>query len=155
MKPQSKYQALVSTIVAERIPFNKLLGVEVASADPARPQLRFAMRPELIGNVRRGILHGGVISAVLDVTAGFAIMLALGRDPDAGAKPEFPNIGTIDLRVDYLRPGRGKHFIASGRVVRMGNRIAVAHMELENDAGELIATGGAAYVVGQGAPDSS
>ena len=148
MKSQSEYQALVAKIIAERIPFNKLLGIEVASADPEKPQLRFAMRPELIGNARRGILHGGVISAVLDVTAGFALMLALGKAPAAGEKVEFPDIGTIDLRVDYLRPGRGRHFVSTGRVVRMGNRIAVAHMELHNDAGELIATGGAAYVVG-------
>jgi len=148
MKSQSDYQALVARIIAERIPFNKLLGIEIESADPAQPQLRFAMRPELIGNARRGILHGGVISAVLDVTAGFALMLALGKAPAAGEKLEFPDIGTIDLRVDYLRPGRGKHFVSTGRVVRMGNRIAVAHMELHNDAGELIATGGAAYVVG-------
>ena len=54
----------------------------------------------------------------------------------------------IDLRVDYLRPGRGKHFIATGAHRALGNRIAVTHMELENDAGELIATGGAAYMVG-------
>ena len=148
MKTKSEYHALVSKIIAEHVPFNKLLGVEVESADPAAPQLRFAMRPELIGNARRGILHGGVISSVLDVTAGFAVMLALHKEPPAGEKLEFPNIGTIDLRVDYLRPGRGKHFIATGRVVRLGNRIAVTHMELINDEGELIATGGAAYVVG-------
>lgn len=148
MKSPSEYQGLVAKIIAERVPFNKLLGIEIESADPMKPQLRFAMRPELIGNARRGILHGGVISAVLDVTAGFALMLALGKAPAAGEKLEFPDIGTIDLRVDYLRPGRGKHFVSTGRVVRMGNRIAVAHMELHNDAGELIATGGAAYVVG-------
>ena len=106
------------------------------------------MRPELVGNARRGTLHGCVISAVLDVTAGFAIMLALGKDPEPGEKLEFPEIGTIDLRVDYLRPGRGKHFVATARVVRLGNRIAVTHMELENDKGELISTGAAAYVVG-------
>ena len=65
--------------------------------------------------------------------------------PEVG---QFPSIGTIDLRVDYLRPGRGKYFVATGRVVRLGNRVAVAHIELVNDAGELIATGGAAYMVG-------
>jgi len=148
MKTKSEYYTLVSKIIAEQVPFNKVLGLEVESADPVAPQLRFAMRPELIGNTRRGILHGGVISAVLDVTAGFALMLALGKHSAPGEKLEFPNIGTIDLRVDYLRPGRGKHFIATGRVVRLGNRIAVTHMELVNDEGELIATGGAAYVVG-------
>jgi len=148
MKSRSEYHALVSKIIAENVPFNRVLGVEVASMDPAKPQLRFDMRPDLIGNSRRGILHGGVIAAVLDVTAGFAIMLALHKETQPGEKLEFPNVGTIDLRVDYLRPGRGKHFVSTGRVVRMGNRIAVTHMELANDEGELIATGGAAYVVG-------
>jgi uncharacterized protein (TIGR00369 family) len=148
MKSKAEYQKLVAKIIAENVPFNRVLGVEVESTDPARPQLRFAMRPDLIGNSRRGILHGGVISAVLDVTAGFAIMLALHKETPAGEKLEFPNIGTVDLRVDYLRPGRGKHFVSTGRVVRLGNRIAVTHMELHNDEGELIATGGAAFVVG-------
>jgi uncharacterized protein (TIGR00369 family) len=131
------------------VPFNKVLGLKVESLDPQAPKLRFDMKPELIGNPRRQILHGGVISAVLDVAAGFAIHLAVAKvkdeDPERG---NFPSIGTIDLRVDYLRPGRGKFFIATGRVVRLGNRVAVAHMEMANDTGELIATGGAAYMVG-------
>jgi uncharacterized protein (TIGR00369 family) len=131
------------------VPFNKVLGLTVESLDPQAPKLRFDMKPELIGNPRRQILHGGVISAVLDVAAGFAIHLAVAKlkdeDPERG---DFPNIGTIDLRVDYLRPGRGAFFIATGRVVRLGNRVAVAHTELVNDDGELIATGGAAYMVG-------
>ena len=146
MKTKKEFHALVGKVMLEHVPFNRVLGIEIESAEP--PRLRFAMRPDLIGNARRGVLHGGVISAVLDVTAGYAIMLALATEPKLGEKLEFPNIGTIDLRVDYLRPGRGKHFIASGKVVRLGNRIAVTHMELENDSGELIATGAAAYVVG-------
>ena len=146
MKAKTDFQALVARVIQEHVPFNRVLGLRAESADP--PRLRFEMRPELIGNARRGILHGGVISATLDVAAGYAIMLALAKEPKAGDKLEFPNIGTIDLRVDYLRPGRGKHFVATGKVVRLGNRIAVTHMELANDEGELIATGAAAYVVG-------
>jgi uncharacterized protein (TIGR00369 family) len=146
MRSKAEFQALVAKVMCEHVPFNQLLGIEIESPEP--PRLRFTMRPELIGNKKRGILHGGVISAVLDVTAGYAIMLALGSDPLPGGKLDFPNIGTIDLRVDYLRPGRGRHFIATGKIVRLGNRIAVTHMELHNDEGELIATGAAAYVVG-------
>ncbi len=131
------------------VPFNQVLGLRVESLDPQAPKLRFDMKPELIGNPRRQILHGGVISAVLDVAAGFAIHLAVAKlkdeDPERG---DFPNIGTIDLRVDYLRPGRGKFFVATGRVVRLGNRVAVAHTEMANDDGELIAMGAAAYMVG-------
>ena len=57
-------------------------------------------------------------------------------------------MGTIDLRVDYLRPGIGKHFIASSFILRAGNKVAVTRMELHNDNGEHIAVGTGAYLVG-------
>ena len=140
-------QALMRKVMEQHIAFNKHLGLKVESFDLAAPKLRFDMRPELVGNPTRQILHGGVISATLDVAGGFAIMLSLAAEM-TGIPTSFPNMGTIDLRVDYLRPGRGKHFIATARIVRKGSRIAVTHMELHNDEGKLIATGGAAYVVG-------
>ena len=140
-------QALMRKVMEEHIAFNKYLGLKVESFDLETPKLRFDMRPELVGNPARQILHGGVISATLDVAGGFAIMLSLAAEM-TGIPTSFPNMGTIDLRVDYLRPGRGKYFVATARIVRKGKRIAVTHMELHNDEGELIATGGAAYVVG-------
>jgi len=140
-------QPLMRKVMEELIAFNKLLGLRVESFDRDAPKLRFDMRPELIGNPSTKILHGGVISATLDVAGGFVIMLGLAHDMDS-VPTSFPKMGTIDLRVDYLRPGRGKYFIATARIVRKGSRIAVTHMELHNDAGELIATGGAAYVIG-------
>ena len=106
MMKKADYIALVSNIIENHIPFNKVLGLRLESMDPKAPKLAFDMRPELVGNTRRGILHGGVISAVLDATGGFAIMLALAKEPKPGEKLSFPNMGTIDLRVDYLRPGR-------------------------------------------------
>ena len=140
-------QALMRKVMEEHIAFNKHLGLKVESFDMEAPKLRFDMRPELVGNPARQILHGGVISATLDVAGGFAIMLQLAAEM-SGIPTSFPKMGTIDLRVDYLRPGRGRHFIATARIVRKGSRIAVTHMELVNDAGELIATGSAAYAVG-------
>lgn len=138
---------LMRKVMEELIAFNKLLGLRVESFDREAPKLRFDMRPELIGNPSTKILHGGVISATLDVAGGFVIMLGLAHEMDS-VPTTFPKMGTIDLRVDYLRPGRGEYFIATARIVRKGSRIAVTHMELHNDSGELIATGGAAYVIG-------
>jgi uncharacterized protein (TIGR00369 family) len=143
-------EARLRQVFEENVPFNRLLGLKVESISP-EAKLRFEMRPELIGNPRRQILHGGVISAVLDVAAGFAIYLAVNKARTISSEVDrFPSIGTIDLRVDYLRPGQGKYFVATGRVVRLGNRVAVAHTEMVNDAGELIATGGAAYMISSG-----
>gem|GEM_PF-6851848 len=58
------------------------------------------------------------------------------------------SIGTIDLRVDYLQQGQGHSFSAKAHVMRLGGRIASTQMTLENEAGNLIATGSAAYAVG-------
>ena len=132
----------------EFVPFNRVLGLRIESFDSKAPQLRFDMKPELIGNPTRGILHGGVISAALDVMAGFSIHAAMLDRDNADNSDGFPKMGTIDLRIDYLRPGRGKYFIATGRVARLGSRVAVTHMELVNDEGEQIATGSAAYMIG-------
>ena len=141
-------QAVLKQVMEVHIAFNKYLGLKVESFDPAAPKLRFDMRPELVGNPLLKILHGGVISAVLDVAGGFAIMLHIASNDIEITPAKFPKLGTIDLRVDYLRPGRGKHFVATAKIVRKGSRIAVVHMELHNDEGELIATGGGAYAVG-------
>ena len=146
-KKAKDMQAVMRQVMEQHIAFNRHLGLKVESFDVEAPQLRFDMRPELVGNPSRQILHGGVISATLDVAGGFAIMLSVMAE-SAMTPSSFPNMGTIDLRVDYLRPGRGKYFVATARIVRKGSRIAVTHMELHNDTGELIATGGAAYVVG-------
>lgn len=59
----------------------------------------------------------------------------------------YSRLGTIDLRVDYLRPGLGKHFTASAEVVRLGGRVGSTQMRLVNDEDTLIATAAAAYVV--------
>jgi uncharacterized protein (TIGR00369 family) len=57
-------------------------------------------------------------------------------------------VGTIDLRIDYLRPGRGRTFTATGRVMRAGKRVAVTRMELHNAEAVLIAVGTGTYMVG-------
>ena len=57
-------------------------------------------------------------------------------------------VGTIDMRVDYLRPGTGKHFTATGWILRTGGKVAVTRMELRNEEETLIAVGTGTYTVG-------
>ena len=75
------------------------------------------MRDELMGNFNRGMLHGGVISSVIDATGGLAASIGIQekmRGKTLEAKLEKSSrISTIDLRVDFLRPGLGKRFIAT------------------------------------------
>ena len=140
--------------VYERLPFNRLLGLEVDHLELDRAGFRFTKREELVGNFVQGILHGGVISAVLDTTGGMmATVSALGRMLENGSSKEemaasFARYGTIDMRVDYLRPGRGERFLSTATIMRTGRRVAVTRMELTNDAGNLIAVGTGAYSIG-------
>jgi uncharacterized protein (TIGR00369 family) len=140
--------------VYEHLPFNEVLGLKVDHLEAQRAGFRFAKREDLVGNVVQGILHGGVISAVLDTTGGLlATVSALGRMLESGSTQEeivagFSRIGTIDLRVDYLRPGRGEHFVSTATIMRTGRSVAVTRMELTNDQGFLIAVGTGAYRIG-------
>ena len=63
------------------------------------------------------------------------------------AMARFAKLGTIDLRVDYLREGKGKKFYAVAEVVRLGRRIGATRMMLVNENDTLIATGNANYIV--------
>lgn len=138
--------------VEERVAFNRLLGVQVEAMRSDRVRVCFAMRDDLIGNFTLHTLHGGVISSVLDATGGLMVSVSLmermaGESQEA-QKQRFARIGTIDLRVDYLRPGRGDQFFASATMLRTGNKVAVTRMELTDSNAELVAVGTGTYSVG-------
>ena len=136
----------------EKIPFNKILGFEVETLRVSKVIVRFAMRADLIGNYFLETLHGGVISAVLDATGGLSVSVSLLEklqgEPVEEIEKRMARIGTIDLRVDYLRPGRGKTFRAVSAIMRTGKKVAVTRMELHNDEKVLVAVGTGTYIVG-------
>jgi uncharacterized protein (TIGR00369 family) len=104
-----------------------------------------------VGHYAHGRLHGGVISAVLDHMGGLALMVAIAarhaQDNAQQVLKRFARLGTIDLRVDFLRQGLGKQFTATAEVTRLGGRIGNTQMRLVNEEGTLIATAAAAYTV--------
>lgn len=141
----------IREIFDNKIPFNQVLGLQVHSLDMDRPKIRFDMREALVGNYIKGSLHGGVISAVIDVTGGLAAFMGLQKklagEPVDVKLEKFSKLGTIDLRIDYLRPGLGQKFEATGYILRTGNKVAVARIELKNETDQLIAVGTGAYVI--------
>jgi len=146
---QAKIEATFTALFETALPFNKLLGLQLLSFAP--PQLRLVMKPELVGHPMSGRLHGGVISATLDTMGGLALAVAIThKHADESAEQlvlRFAKVGTIDLRVDYLRQGIGMHFVASAEVMRLGGRVGTTQMKLVNNEGTLIAIGSAAYVL--------
>ena len=147
---QARLDSALTELVEQRITFNQVLGLKVQALRP-RFEVRFDMRPLLVGHEHYGRLHGGVISATLDAVGGCLLLQAIGDRHPAESSDQvmhrFVRMGTIDLRVDFLRQGMGRHFIASAEVTRLGGRVGSTQMRLVNDEGTLIATAAAAYIV--------
>jgi uncharacterized protein (TIGR00369 family) len=132
---------LLREIFEQRIAFNKVLGLSLIEAGGGKARLEFPFKEELVGNFTLGILHGGVISSALDVAGGLAVQASFAdEDP-------FYAMGTVDMRIDFLRPGKGLRFVATGQVMRPGRILYSTRMELVNETGELLAIGQAVYRV--------
>jgi uncharacterized protein (TIGR00369 family) len=148
---EEEFVAGLTNIFEEKIIFNQLLGLKVTSLKAERVTARINMRHELIGHYAYNRIHGGVISAGLDAMGGLAVMAAIGaRHMDEAPLQRlqrFAKLGTIDLRVDYLRPGISEYFELQAEVLRLGSRVASTRMEFLGADGKLFSTAAAAYIV--------
>ena len=97
-------------------------------------------------------MRADVIASALDVAAGLVCVGSTLTRHETISEDELrqrmSRMGTIDLRVDYLRPGRGNRFTATSSLLRAGNKVAVARVELHNEEQLYIASATATYMVG-------
>lgn len=146
-----KKQVLLKRLASafSEIPFNRMLGLHLDYVESNHVIMSFDMKQELIGNFFHGILHGGVISSVLDMAGGMAVMSALAHNnidlPIEQLAQIIGKTSTIDLFINYLSPGRGEVFTAKSWLIKQGKKISFTRMELYNQDEELIATGNATY----------
>ena len=134
------------------MPFNQLLGLKIKQFDTQQSEVRFLWQDKLVGNPLQKILHGGVTASVLDLAGGIVaaanIIDQLDDLSPHNIHQSLSKLSTIDLRTDFLRPGRGQEFIATARIIRSGSKVAVARMELHNEKNDHIAFGTGTYMVG-------
>ncbi len=89
------FEEIVATVSDSHSYFGRLAGFQVDRAAPAEAWTSLPYRPVFVGYADTGVLHGGIVTTLLDETCGIAVQLALdGRTP----------IATLDLRIDYQRP---------------------------------------------------
>jgi len=153
MSPEIKPEwTMIQNIFEEHIAFNFLIGFKTQHISQSEVVISFEHKPELHGNPVHKILHGGVISTALDSVGGMMALVAIVAEQQCVIADDWKkimrNLGTIDLRVDFLRPGRGQLFSARSEILRKGNKIAVTRMELHNESNDLIAVGTGTYLVG-------
>ena len=133
--------AVLKQVLEEFIPFNKFLSVTATSLSRGRIEIEIPYRDELVGDPMKPALHGGVISMLADVAGGMAIWSMLD---DMNHR-----LSTIDLRVDYLRPGKLEALVAEGTIVRVGRSVGVADVRLFQRSAptDTVATGKGVYAI--------
>jgi uncharacterized protein (TIGR00369 family) len=139
--------AAVRQFMEEQIPFNKFLGMRCTAMTKGRAALEIPARPEFTGDPMRPALHGGVISTLADTVGGLACFTLIELVDRAS---------TIDLRVDYLRPGRVNTALqAEAEVIRLGNRVGVASVVVfhDGDRAHPVAVAKGVYSIKRGRRD--
>ncbi|HSI53642.1 MAG: thioesterase family protein [Ramlibacter sp.] len=148
---EPEFIAGLKDIFENKIVFNRVIGLTIKSLRPEQVTGRIVMKPDLVGHYSHNRLHGGVISAGLDAMGGLAVMAAIGArhmdEAPAQRLHRFSKLGTIDLRIDYLRPGLGEEFELRAEVLRLGSRVASTRMEFYGPDGKLMSSGAGAYIV--------
>lgn len=107
------------TAALARIPYAGFLGVR-AELRGDELTLTLPFGDHLIGNPLLPALHGGVVGALMELTA----ITQLAVTSKSGAFPR-----TIDVGFDYLRSGKPVDTFARARVVKIGRRVANVHTE--------------------------
>lgn len=148
---EAEFVSGLTKIFEDLIVFNQVLGLKITSLLPSQVRARIDMKHELVGHYAYNRVHGGVISAGLDAMGGLAVMAAIGarhmNETPKQRLQRFAKLGTIDLRVDFLRPGIGEWFELRAEVMRLGSRVASTRMEFLGADGKLLSSGSAAYIV--------
>lgn len=120
------------------VPFNRYLGFKVLHSEEGFVRVQIPFKSEFIGDPRRPALHGGIFSATIDACGGLAVWTLFDVED---------LISTVDMRVDYLRPGPASDIVVESRVVRMGNRVSVVNTIVypKDRKDEVLAEGRAVY----------
>jgi len=117
-----------------RGPYHQWLGLRVLDVGDGTTEIGATWREEWVVNPERRYTHGGILAALVDLTADWALVSKTGR-----------GVPTIDLRVDYHRAAMPGDLTARGKVVKFGSAISVAEAHVYDQSGALLASGRGVY----------
>jgi uncharacterized protein (TIGR00369 family) len=118
-----------------RGPFHQWLGLKVLKVEADGIELKATWREEWVVNPERRYTHGGILAALVDVAADWAMVTRTRR-----------GVPTIDMRVDYHAAAMPGDLIARGRIIKWGNQFSVAEAQVFDESGKLLASGRGTYL---------
>ena len=118
-----------------RGPYHQWLGLEVLAVAKGEITLKARFRDEWVVNPAGGYIHGGILAALVDLTADWALVAYTGK-----------GVPTLDIRVDYHRPARGDLRI-TGNVIKVGKQVSSAEAWVYDSEDRLVASGRGLYAM--------
>lgn len=119
-----------------RVPFLEHLRAQPITLEPGRARLELVIEQQHLRNL--GIMHGGVLAAVLDTVMGMAASTR-------AAQGQF--VVTVQLNVNFVRPAwLGETLVGTGIVQHAGKQTAVARGEVHTAEGALVGTGSGTFM---------
>jgi len=117
-----------------RGPYHQWLGLKVLALGEDSIEISATWREEWVVNPDRRYTHGGVLAALVDLTADWALVSKMGRPAP-----------TIDMRVDDHRAAMPGDLTAKGRIVKYGSQVSVCEAQIFDKDGQLVASGRGTY----------
>lgn len=135
------FEELAEAIKGRHSDYGHISGLQLDRFAPGEAWSSLPYRPVFVGDTETGVLHGGVVTAMLDESCGMAVQLALDGTSA---------IATLDLRIDYQKPATpGLAIKAHSVCYRTTRSIAfvrsTAYQESEDDP---VATATACFMIG-------
>jgi len=127
-----------------RAPYHQWLGLEVISVGVGEIELTARWREEWVVNPDKRYTHGGILAALVDLGADWALVSSTGR-----------GVPTVDLRVDYHRPAMPGNLRVVGKVIKFGSQISVAEAQVFDADNKLVASGRGVYSTAGTGPTST
>lgn len=134
------FDAIIAKLFGSLSPHMRGLGFEVLSMNAGVCVAKLPYRPELVGDPLTQVLHGGVVTTLLDSTGGAAVLSAM-KGPTS--------LATLDLRIDYLRPSKpGRALLAKVECYKTTKHIAFTRgVAYDDDEGDPVAAMAATYML--------
>jgi uncharacterized protein (TIGR00369 family) len=124
-----------------RGPYHQWLGLKVLAVTDDGIELKATWREEWVVNPERRYTHGGILAALVDLAADWAMVTKTGR-----------GVPTIDLRVDYHAAAMPGDLTAKGKVIRFGGQFSTAEAQVFDAGGKLLASGRGTYLTAAPSP---
>lgn len=115
-------------------PYQRFLGLRLVRYEDGLVEICMPFRDEFLREDGSDWLHGGIVSALIDIAGDYAVYSKTGGD-----------VPTVDLRIDYLRPAKRGRLTAIARTVKVGRRVSVADIEVKDEKSQVVAIGRGVY----------